>query len=171
MCLWPYIGSRIGKQNWRRESNFLAWTASVSIQGHACLLKAAQTGRTCISSFHQHYCMLHAVSLKCKEQYEIVGLLRSSGNGFFMFMTHLISSWFGICVSTIFSSLVVSKSVWLHWYKVGLVREVQRKCEWLVWIPEACFRNILSKITQDEHTSLNLISALNCRKSSVGLGS
>lgn len=49
MCLWPYTGFRIGKQNWRRESNFLAWPASVSTQGHACLLKAPQTGRTLIS--------------------------------------------------------------------------------------------------------------------------
>lgn len=113
MCLWPYIGVRIGKQNWRKKSNFLAWTASVSTQGHACLLEAPQTGRACISSFHQHYCIFHPVCLKCKEQHEMVGLQRSPGNRFFtVFMTHLTSGWPGVCVSIVFSSLVVSKSGW-----------------------------------------------------------
>lgn len=109
MCLWPYIVFRIGKQNWRMESNIPAWTASVSIQGHAYLLKAPQTGRTCSTPFIS----IIAVSLKCKEQYEIVGLLRSPGNRFFMiFMTHFTCSWSGVCVSTAFSSSVLSKSVW-----------------------------------------------------------
>lgn len=113
MCLWPDIGFRIGKENWRRESDFLAWAPSVSIQGHVCQLEAPHTGRTCTKPLHQHYCIFHAVCLTCKEQYELVGLLRSPGNRFFvMFMTHPTSSWSGICVSTVFSSLVGSKSVW-----------------------------------------------------------
>lgn len=110
------------------------------------------------------------------QQYELVGLMRSPGNRFFMFLTHPTSSWSGSCASTVFSSLVDSKSAWTILlgrspHEVGWVGEVQEKHEWLMWISGVCLRNILSKVTKGEPRYLNLIPILGFVSSAVALGS
>lgn len=65
------------------------------------------------------------------------GTAEISWEQIFQFLTHPTSSWSGGCASTVFSSLVDSKSAWTILlgrspHEVGWVGEVQGKHEWLV---------------------------------------